>query len=464
MGDDAMNGQDKVYLDEQGNPIGKGKTYLDEQGNPIGQKIDTFLGHLFGGWSQQVGGSPVGQAEIGAVKNLVGQGYGIGHLLGLSRAPSEVPELQTQDGWQKTGAGIAEVAPYLLPMGAEEKAMAKAAELFPGLAQSAPLLFKSITRALVSGTSAGTIGTLQTGSPQQGMKVGLMAGGISGLGEAAVAPVMEAFGKKIQLSTIRPRVMDHIDNFKEGTLQRLGLKGNLSDSFKQVSDLITGKVTQRDAIIASGGVPGAVNQGMVDVGKAFDGARDELEKGMLAGKYGQDVINGFDKLRDDVYQTNLLGNPLADLKTAENIKERIGNKGLWSYGRKDPESEGMQIAANAVYGRMRQGIEDAVPIPGQLRSLNKEIQELIPLKNAMLARLPVEARNRLFSLSDIAATLPAAISGRGMELALPIASRLQKSLRFGNMLTRQAPNAPEATSGIGKILAAILAGQSSPPE
>jgi len=56
-----------------------------------------------------------------------------------------------------------------------------------------------------------------------------------------------------------------------------------------------------------------------------------------------------------------------------------------------------------------------------------------------MARLPVEQRNQVFSLTDIAAMIPAIVTGDVRMLALEGLTRGQKNIRFGNLMRRGVP-------------------------
>jgi hypothetical protein len=257
---------------------------------------------------------------------------------------------------------------------------------------------------------------------------------------------MSSTGAKIRSSTVRPRVADVEDGFKLSTMVKHKITGNLQQSFDQVQSKLKDLRTARNALID----PNIA----VDIAPVLASARAELLKKAQnlknAGR-GQQVLGAFDKLSDDVFRS-LPNGTTVPLTNIEDAKESFGIMGAWAYGRQDFESSAIEEAANAAYTQLKKAIEQAVPNSGKLASLNKQMGELIPVRNAMLARIPVEERNRMFSLADITAMVPAAVTGDVTKIALLAGTRAQKSLRVGNWLSNNAQNATGAAAGLGKLL------------
>jgi len=328
--------------------------------------------------------------------------------------------LQPSNKYQQQGGEATELAMYATPLG-EEKLIALAPDGLRVLARIA-------TDALSTGARATAI----TGSPETGSKAAVAGGVMSGL-MAGVSKAAGQIGRKIQTSTIRPRAVDLADGFKWSTLDRLKLKGNLEGSLRQVDGELTRLRTERNALIA----PGAAN---VDLGAAFDDAIKEVGENARALKYGhmgQDAIDGINAMKSD-YETLLGEGKLdVDIRLAENAKEHVGTLGAWAYGGKDPKASIDEAVANTAYLKIKDRIEKSLgPQGAQVKALNNQMHELIPIKHAMLTRLPVEERNRMFSLADITAMLPAVATGNVGHLSLLGLTRAQKSLRFGNWLNR----------------------------
>jgi hypothetical protein len=230
----------------------------------------------------------------------------------------------------------------------------------------------------------------------------------------------------------------------------LKLKGNLGQAYDQIQAKLSTLRKARNSLLDPAYT--------VDLDTAFHEAEQEILKKVkdlkLAGR-SESVQKAFYSIYDDVQKARGY-DLMVSVPEAENAKEAMGFLGAWTYGRQDPDSMAMELAANTIYPKIRQAIEKALPQGTQVADLNAQMQKLIPVQNAILARTPVEYRNRIFSLADITAAIPAMVTGRGGELALILASRLQKEHRFGAWLTRNAESATGATSALGKLIGGMM--------
>ena len=340
----------------------------------------------------------------------------------------------------KIGFGAEQIGEYFMPMG--EEALA---------AKGASMGIKAISRIAADALKTGAVATAQSGDPAAGAKAGATAGAFSALGPL-ISGAMSKAGAKIQASTIRPRIMDVKDGFKWETIKGLNLKGNLEQSLGQVESKLSQLRNQRNALIK----PGTAN---VNLDSVFNDVASEVSghaQDLTYGHMGSNAQAQVQAVKDDI--SKLLGGNLnVDISKAENLKEFFGTLGAWSYGRGDPDSKVSELVANTMYSKVRAAIENSLgPQGAEVKALNKQMQDLIPVRHAMLARIPVEQRNRLFSLSDIAAMIPAIATGDVRMLGLEGLTRAQKSLRFGNLLSRSAPKAQKLASGAGKVAGSVI--------
>ena len=84
--------------------------------------------------------------------------------------------------------------------------------------------------------------------------------------------------------------------------------------------------------------------------------------------------------------------------------------------------------------------------PSRVKGINKEMSELIPISNAVIRRIPIEARNQALSLTDQMGLYASVFDPRA--LALIGANRLSKSGKFGQFLVNVSEKTP--TSELGK--------------
>ena len=427
---------------------------MAEQMKVIGGAAKTTAGtgktgaRLKGSTSETSLPAPV-RAFAGAGSGLISTMTGGGRLA----PPGATAALQPGTTAGKIGKGIEQTAEYFAPIKSPLKGPAGEA------------------------LKTGAIATAQTGEVRTGVLAGATAGGMTALG-SAMKPVVSAIGRKIQASTIRPRLVDVRDGFKWATLDKFKLKGNLEQSMAQVDAELTRLRTQRNALIA----PGKAN---VNLANVFDEALADVTKEAKALEYGhmgpkaeeqvsnmrhdiEELISPKPKAQPPSKLLDMYGRPApppppppppdlnVDISKAENLKEFLGTLGAWAYGRGDPDAKVTELVANTLYAKVRSAIEKSLGSEGpRVQALNKQMQELIPVKHAMLARLPVEERNRMFSLADIVALMPAMV-GDVRALGLEGLTRAQKSLRFGNWLVRNAAGTQAAGATSGKIGAAAV--------
>ncbi len=406
-------------------------------------------GKLFSG----IGGAGFSTAK--GLATLAERGANLGMPGGpVERALEQSPTVQklTEDRpgvMENVGRMGEQMAEMAIPGPTEAKLASKLNEILPwGLRLAA--------RAGLSGATTGAMTAIQSGGdPEAGLQGGKVAAGTTLFLGMLAAPLAK-WGRRIQNATIRPRAMDVKDGFKMETIDKLGLKGNLEQSFNQVEKKLTDLRTARNNLIK----PGTAN---VDLGKAFDLALTEIEqkaKELHFGEMGDTAINEVKKIREGVQ--NMLHPPQApsglltakgkampaaqpalnavDISKVENLKEFMGMTGSWAFGRGEPDAKVKELVANTLYSKLRGAIEQSLgPQGAQVKALNKQMQELIPVKHAMMARLPVEQRNQVFSLTDIAAMIPAIVTGDVRMLALEGLTRGQKNIRFGNLMRRGVP-------------------------
>jgi hypothetical protein len=357
----------------------------------------------FGQKALEFGGDVLKGIGAEAISGVVGGGDLIRRGLGMERIKDKpaVKALTTPPAslGGKIGSFGERTAEFLLPGAAEEKLVAKV-----------PQGLKLISRAAASAMSTGALSGLHGESPTGPAAI---AGGMTILG-GVLTPAIAAAGRKIQASTIRPRISDVKDGFKWETLDRAN----------------------------------------VNIQQAFDDAEHELAQEVGNLKYagqGAKAKEALKALREDVL--GAAGKGSVDIRIAENAKEHLGLMGSWVYGRSDPESKVTELIANKVYAKFKTAIEVSLGPEGpEVKALNQQMQSLIPVKHAMLARLPVEERNRLFSLSDVVSMLPAVVTGDAKKLGLTGLTMAQKSLRFGNWLSRNAASATKAGTVAGKVI------------
>lgn len=85
---------------------------------------------------------------------------------------------------------------------------------------------------------------------------------------------------------------------------------------------------------------------------------------------------------------------------AQTVKRAAGLAGAWEHG-KPTADRGIERVSNLVYGYLKQAIDQGVGTSAvKLRSVNDALGELMPLEQAIVRRIPIEARQQPIALTD----------------------------------------------------------------
>jgi gas vesicle protein len=270
---------------------------------------------------------------------------------------------------------------------------------------------------------------------------GVAVGGAMPLAGAAIkkgvqmtGKVLQKGGEKIQQSLIKPSISDIEDGFKIETLNKYKLGGSLDQTLQKTQTKLQELTNQLNTKLQSR------TDVVIDLNKVAQEATNNIlkDKTKLFGNSAgiKRVLNNLANEIEDVS-----ANGLVDLPEAQLIKQASGQKGAWVYGFVDPDAKATEMVYTKFYRALRQEIEKKAP--EGIREINKQISELIPISHAVIRRIPVAAKNNVFSLTDI-------IAG-GITLANPkalglfAANRLTKSGQFGKLLSQFGENVSKIT-------------------
>jgi len=171
-----------------------------------------------------------------------------------------------------------------------------------------------------------------------------------------------------------------------------------------------------------------------------------MQKSLLEGFGSNTSTNkAMLQLQDEVLHINSTGK--LSIPDAQVVKRATGGMGAWQYGSPDPESTAREAVYNAFYRNLKEAIEKASP-PG-VKEINAQMQELIPVMNALIRRIPVAARNNAMSLSDIISLSAAAIDPRALGVTL--LNFGQKSGNVMNFFMQQGQKVQNAVPTIGNV-------------
>lgn len=328
---------------------------------------------------------------------------------------------------EKIGYGAEQLAEFLIPS-------TKIAKIEKGR--------KLITRAGVEATVLGGITAAQKGEFGDEAKTATIIGAIfpvAGAGFTAIKKGLKPIGEKIQYTVIRPGLKDVKDGFKIQNVNKYNVGGSLAETatkthikLNQLAKELKKKLVGSNfRVNANEILRNTENRLFKDKTKTF---------GLNIG-----IKKALKDLKDELTEASLnLKGEAIDLFAATQLKRGAGTKGAWAYNRPEPNATAIEKVYTTFYQEIKKAIEKVAP--KNVRGINKQLSELIPISNATLRRLPVEQRNNIISLTDSIGLFASVFDPRALTLIG--AKKLSNSGRFGQFLINLASKTP--TTAIGK--------------
>lgn len=335
--------------------------------------------------------------------------------------------LQPQTGSEKAGFAVEKIAEFLAPSGALAK----------GISPTAGIVRRGVGEAVATGG----ITTAQTGEFGDEAKVSAIVGGlipVAGAGLKAVRPTgkfRKILGEKIQTSVIKPSQRDVKDGFNIQNLTKYNVGGSLEETIAKTHTEINKRTNRLNKILKRG-------EGLVNLQDVFTDTIKSLKNKQGKFKEFGNIRANEKAIKDLQAEVNKVapGDGLVDLVQATFMKRGAGTKSAWAFGQPDREAKALEKIYSQFYLSLKNAIEkSAGKSGGEIKKLNKEISELIPISNASLRRLPVASRNNAISLTDSIGLFASAFDPSA--LALIGANRLLKSGKFGAFLAKSAEKA-----------------------
>lgn len=352
--------------------------------------------------------------------------FGIEGKMEKTSAERFIPEkLRTPEGvGEKIGFGMEQIAEFLLPS-------SKIAKLEKGQ--------RLLTRAGIESATLSGITAAQRGKIDEDAKTAAIIGAIfpiAGAGFTAIKKGLKPVGEKIQYTVIRPTYKDIKGGFDIKNVNKYKVGGNLGETTTKVYIKLNQLSKELKTKLGR-------STGKVDLNKTYKETVDDLLK-KKTQQFGE--IKGVERvlnsLKEEIREVSGK-NGLVDLIEATNIKRGAGTKGAWAFGRIEPDAGSVEKVYTKFYNKIKTAIEKASP--ENIKSINKQISELIPISNAALRRLPVEQRNNIISLTDTMGLYASMFDPKA--LALIGAKRLSRSGKFGQFLVNIAERIPKTSIG-----------------
>jgi len=254
-----------------------------------------------------------------------------------------------------------------------------------------------------------------------------------------VAPALEKAAIKVENVITKPSKTDIAHGFKAENVFKYNLGGGIGQSLQKTESLIGKLVAKAENLRGK-------SKSTIDLNTIVNSVADELSTGGI-NKLGMNkkIYNAFKSFVKELEEVA----PTGKMNTvdAQKAKVALGKMGSWLNGTKDLDANASETVANALYTKFKVAIENAVDDPAELKSINKQLSEIIPIQNVLLKRIPVAERNSALSLTDIITAGSGVVDPKGWGLFA--VNRLSKSGQFAEGLYK---GAQKLKSGATKLL------------
>lgn len=375
----------------------------------------------------------------GAAKSVLGTAQGVGRLLGVE-GPLMGLNSQPSNYRQSVGKTAGNVAQFFAPSGVLSKAKA-------ALATGTGVLDALVGAGLESASAAGVQAAQQGSSEGVGRTAALTAA--TGAGLFGASKALGWMGERIERALLKPSVAAS-EGLTPAQLAKNVFKydvgGTLGQSYDKVQTKLSNLSSQLKTVLAKKGSP------LVDFSEVYNDTLKSYagnQQAEQALKRVEEAIKfGLNRRGIAVNSSHL------DLYEANVAKQAVGEMGAWLH---DPHGKVISDAdritedvANRFYSTLKAKIEQNAQ--GPVKQLNAMMSDLIPIKTAIIRRIPIEQRANVMDLGDL-------LGLSSHTLGISVANRLLKSGMTANVMSKVAqkaePIAARAARGVAATSAAV---------
>lgn len=376
--------------------------------------------------------------------------------LTVAKALGTVPKSTTaEDIWmnpvnaaEKAGGIIERGVEFMAPGGAVTK-IAKAGKV--GLLGRAGL--EAVSAYGVSGAHGDT--------NEEAARNALASGGLTAAGAVALKG-LGRLGQRMELAAVKPlkSVIEDVKGAPPGQeaeklvsdIYKYNLGGPLDQSLTKTETALDRLEAKLQSVLKS-----HPNASAIDLNQAVADAAADLQQPATAAKNASKnaaIGRAIQKQLDDIDLLNKFGattSGKADLVIGNQFKR--GLPGSWLHGFADPDNEANQIVATAVYKKVREQIENASTQAGPLiKDINRQMSDILPIRDALIQRIPVSRRRELISLKEAMGLA----SGHGVGFSLSVLDRMLRSPTAANLFVKGAQQAPAIAPRLGQAGAGAI--------
>jgi hypothetical protein len=235
---------------------------------------------------------------------------------------------------------------------------------------------------------------------------------------------------KTQQIILKPSERDFKHGLKLENIPKYGIQGSAKEVYKKSDELISQASNDLRRLIQEGRDNGAY----IDAKGILKDLEDEIFKNTSEkAKFGdlQELQKAFKHYEKEIDLLTPSGQGYLDLADGQTFKQTIGDESTWEHVGKEmkamipSDAKARSKLASRFYLKLKDAIEKSAP-EGEIKSLNRIMADLIPIKNASKARMTVQERNLPWGLRDMAGGM-ASLSGGPKAWAFWGALKLQDS-------------------------------------
>lgn len=354
-------------------------------------------------------------------------------------------QLEPQNTQQRIGQKVEQAAEFFAPGAALGKLKAATAT---GVG-----VLDALMGAVIEGGSAAAVNSAQQGTVENAPRTfGMTAGTVAGMSAAApvVGKGLNWLGERVERALVKASTADRKNGFAVGNIFKHKLGGSLSETYDKASAAIQKDSAELKTYL---NMSNQLNR-KVNLLDELNGVAAELQ-GQSARNFGQnaEIQRAITKLREDPLFAQIGKDGVVDLSVANEVKQGVGEMGAWLH---DPsgkvlgaDEKAMEAVANALYGRLKTAIErEAI---GPIRVINQRLSEVIPIRQAIIRRIPIEQRQNVLGMGDL-------LGFSSGNIGLAIANRILRSGQLAN-LSAQSGRAMQESPNLAPTLGRAVGSQ-----
>lgn len=306
----------------------------------------------------------------------------------------------------------------------------------------------ALVGAGMEGASAAGVSSAQKGTTKGAAKTGAIAAGTT-LGTQAALTVggkgMDWLGQRIERALLKPNV-----SATEGlsptelvkNIYKYNVGGTLGQSYDKVQARIQSLVGNLRGMLQASSQAGG--------GVSLNRVAQDVEDSFLNNPQAKAAVS---RILDHIeFGLNTQGIPagtgVLNVADANVAKQAVGDMGAWLHdlhGTTVSDADKVtEAVANRFYTHLKTAVEQNAT--GPVATINKMISDLIPIRAAIIRRIPVADRANIFNMADL-------IGLSAHTLGLSIANRIVNSGRAADALVTAGRALPPAAGTAGAITA-----------